>query len=238
MNTDNLKIVTGQHVISRSGFCDEKSRCRYNEISRSARNDKRCILGAILVGMILLGAAVLLVGRWLTPHTFHGAILQSPLPAQDFSLMSHVGQRVALSDLRGKIVLLYFGYTICPDVCPTTLAELAQARKLLGRDADQVQVLMITVDPERDTIPVLADYVVHFSSTFLGLRGTPDETAQVATYYGIYYEKHDSDSALGYLVDHTATVMVIDRNGYLRLVFPFGTPAEDMASDLQYLLRK
>jgi len=199
---------------------------------------KRSILILVLIGLVLLGVTAFIGGRLLMPYTFHGAILQSPMPAQNFSLMGHMDQRVELNDFRGKLVMLYFGYTTCPDVCPTTLAEIAKARKLLGKDASQVQLLMVTVDPDRDTLPVLADYVTHFDPSFLGLRGTADETAQVATAYGIYYEKQQSDSALGYLMNHTATVMVIDRNGYLRLVFPFGTKAEDMAADLQYLLQR
>jgi len=192
----------------------------------------------ILTGLLLLGATAFIGGRWLTPYAFHGAILQSPLPAQDFTLMSHLGQRMALRDLRGKFVLLYFGYTTCPDVCPTTLAELAKAHKLLGKDADQIQVMMVTVDPERDTLAVLGDYVTHFHPSFIGLTGTADEIAQVATYYGVYYERVESNSALGYLVNHTATVMVIDRQGYLRLVFPYGMSAADIAADLRYLMQR
>lgn len=199
---------------------------------------KPWMIFAVLAGFVLIGATAFLGGRLITPHEFHGAVLQSPQPAQNFSLMSHVGQRVALNDFRGKIVLLYFGYTICPDVCPTTLAELSKARKMLGKDADQIQVLMVTVDPERDTLPVLADYMTHFHPSFLGLTGTPDEIAQAATPFGVFYEKENSDSALGYLVNHTATVMIVDRNGYLRIVFPFGTTADDIAADLKYLIQK
>ena len=199
---------------------------------------KPWMIFAVLAGFVLIGATAFLGGRLLAPHEFHGAVLQSPQPAQNFSLMSHVGQRVALNDFRGKIVLLYFGYTICPDVCPTTLAELSKTRKMLGKDADQIQVLMVTVDPERDTLPVLADYMTHFHPSFLGLTGTPDEIAQAATPFGVFYEKETSDSALGYLVNHTATVMIVDRNGYLRIVFPFGTTAEDIAADLKYLIQK
>lgn len=199
---------------------------------------KPWIIFAMLAGFVLIGATAFLGGRLLTPYEFHGAILQSPQPAHNFSLMSHVGQRVALNDFRGKIVLVYFGYTICPDVCPTTLADLSKARKSLGKDADQIQVIMVTVDPERDTLPVLADYMTHFHPSFLGLTGTPDEIAQAATPFGVFYEKENSDSALGYLVNHTATVMVIDRQGYLRIVFPFGTTAEDIAADLKYLIQK
>lgn len=197
---------------------------------------KRNRLIIIFVVLVLLGATAFIGGRLLMPYTFHGAILQSPMPANDFALTSHMGQRLALSDLRGKFVLIYFGYTFCPDVCPTTLADLHKALNLLGKDRDQIQVLMVTVDPERDTLPVLSDYVTHFDPTFIALRGTSAETAQVATQFGIYYEKAEGDSSLGYLVNHTATVMVIDRKGFLRLVFPYGTSAEDMADDLKYLL--
>jgi len=198
---------------------------------------KRLILIALL-GFVVIGAAAFIGGRLLTPYAFHGAILQSPQPAQDFTLMSHMGQRLALSDLRGKLVLLYFGYTTCPDVCPTTLAELAKAYKLLGKEAEQIQVLMVSVDPDRDTPAVMADYVTSFHPSFIGLIGTSEEIAQIATYYGVYYERVESESALGYLINHTATVMVIDRKGYLRLVFPYGTPAEDIAADLRYLLQR
>ncbi|MBI5304906.1 MAG: SCO family protein [Chloroflexi bacterium] len=196
------------------------------------------LIAVIVVGLVLLGATAFIGGRLLTPYAFHGAVLQSPLPAQNFTMMSHLGQRMSLEDFRGKFVLLYFGYTICPDVCPTTLAELANARKLLGKEGDQMQVVMVTVDPARDTQAVLANYMTHFHPSFIGLTGTEDQIAQIATYYGIYYEKQESDSALGYLMNHTATTMVVDRNGYLRLVFPYGTSAQDMASDLQYLMSR
>jgi len=132
---------------------------------------------------------------------------------------------------------VYFGYTYCPDVCPTTLAELARALQRVGRRADQVQVIMITVDPERDTPEILARYLAHFDARFLGLSGTAAEIAAAATPLGIYFAKHEGTAATGYLVDHTATVAVIDRDGYLRLVFPFGTPGEDIASDLIHLLK-
>ena len=177
-----------------------------------------------------------LCGCSLRPHTFHGTLIQSPDPVPDFTLLGHMGQPVSLSDFRGQLVVLYFGYTTCPDVCPTTLAELRLAREALGQDADQVQVLMVTVDPERDTAEVMADYVTHFDPTFIGLVGTPDEIAAVATYYGIFYEKQEGDSALGYLVDHTATQMVIDQEGHLKVVYPFGTSGEDIAADLKYII--
>ena len=186
--------------------------------------------------VIVFGILLVLSACSLRPYAFHGTLIQSPDPVPDFTLLGHLGQSVSLSDFRGQLVVLYFGYTVCPDVCPTTLAELRQARAALGQNADQVQVLMVTVDPGRDTVEVLADYVTHFDPTFIGLTGTPDEIAAVATYYGIFYEKREEDSALGYLVDHTATQMVIDREGHLKVVYPFGAEAEDIAADLEYMI--
>jgi protein SCO1/2 len=172
----------------------------------------------------------------LKPYAFHGAVLQSPQPAQDFTLRNQYGQDTSLSDYSGKVVLLYFGYTACPDVCPTTLAEIQEATELLGERADDLQTIMITVDPERDTVEVMAKYLAHFNPHFIGLVGTPNEVAQIATYYGIFFQKQESDSVLGYLVDHTATVMLVDQKGYLRLIFPYGTEGADIAEDIEYVL--
>ncbi|MCB9419825.1 MAG: SCO family protein [Ardenticatenaceae bacterium] len=171
-----------------------------------------------------------------TPYEFHGTILQSNTEAADFTLMSSNGQRVSLDNFRGKLVVLYFGYTFCPDVCPATLVEIAGAMDILGEDARNIQTIMISVDPERDTPEQLAEYVAHFDPTFLGVTGTPEQIAEIATLYGIYYEKHEGTAASGYLIDHTATVMVVDQDGYLKLLLPFGTTAQDMADDLAYLL--
>ena len=187
----------------------------------------------VLISIVLLTAVL----SACTPYQFHGTILQSSTEAADFTLMSSNGQRVSLSDFRGKLVLLYFGYTFCPDVCPATLAEIAGAMKILGEDAGKVQTIMISVDPERDTPEQLAEYVAHFDPNFLGVTGTPEQIAELATLYGIYYEKHEGSEASGYLIDHTATVMVIDQEGYLKLLLPFGTTAQDMADDLAYLLK-
>ena len=144
---------------------------------------------------------------------------------------------MSLKDFKDQLVLLYFGYTFCPDVCPTTLSELRKTMDLMGKKSDDVQVIMISVDPERDTPEMLADYVAHFHPAFLGVTGTPEEIAETATLYGIFYEAHEGTEATGYLVDHTATVMVIDKDGHLKLIFPFGTPAKDIADDLLHLLK-
>ena len=191
------------------------------------------VLGLVL-GFVLV---VVFVLPNLKPHTFHGTVLQSPQPAPNFELTASHGQTVSPKDFEGKLVMLYFGYTFCPDVCPATLSELRGALTLLGNQADEVQTIMISVDPERDTPEMLAEYVNHFHPSFIGITGTPEEIAEVATLYGIFYEAHEGTAATGYLVDHTATVMVIDQSGHLKLVFPFGTPAEDIADDLAHLLK-
>jgi len=193
------------------------------------------VLGVIV--LVILSLVGWLGLPRLRPHVFHGMVIQSPEPAFNFTLTAQSGRRIQLSDFRGKVVLLYFGYTSCPDVCPTTLAKVARALELLGPKAERVQPIMISVDPERDTVEQLALYMPHFGPTFLGLTGTPEEIAAVATAFGIYYQKRESDSAAGYLVDHTATVTVIDPKGYVRLVFPFETTAQEMAEDLAYMLR-
>ncbi len=191
-----------------------------------------------VIGLVLGIALIALIAiPKLQPYTFHGTVLQSPHPAPDFELTAAHGQKVSLKDFKGKLVMLYFGYTFCPDVCPATLSELRGALNLLGRQADEVQTIMISVDPERDTPEMLAEYVTHFHPSFLGVTGTPDEIAEVATLYGIFYEAHEGTEATGYLVDHTATVMVIDQDGHLKLVFPFGEPAENIAEDLEHLLK-
>ncbi len=178
------------------------------------------------------------VGQRLRPYQFHGRVLQSPEPAPDFELTGPGGQRVRLSDFRGKVVLLFFGYTFCPDVCPTTMRDLGQAMRLLPPEkAEQVQVIMISVDPERDTWQRVNEYVRNFHPSFIGLTGTPDEIAQVATQYGIFYEKEEGTAATGYLVTHTATVTLINQEGYIKVVFPFGTTPEAFAADINYVLR-
>lgn len=183
-----------------------------------------------------LAALVLLAGCRPAPTDFHGTYLDPPMPAADVTLASAAGP-VRLSDFRGDLVVLNFGYTSCPDVCPTTLATLAQARALLGAAAAAVQVVFVSVDPERDAPARAARYAAGFDTTFVGLSGTPAQIADAASAYGVYYARADSGAtAAAYLVDHTATVFVLGRDGQARLLWPFGTDAEAMAADLRALL--
>ncbi len=154
-------------------------------------------------------------------------------------LTDHNGVKRSLSDFRGKLVVLFFGYTHCPDVCPTTLADVASALKLMApADAQKVQVLFVTVDPERDTPTMLKEYVPYFYPSFLGLYGTPDEVASAAKEFHIFYKKHIESGSSDYLVDHTAGSYVLDQKGRMRLFQPFAQPAPDIAHDLTLLLRE
>lgn len=190
------------------------------------------IVLTVVGAMVVLGGGV-----WLfRPYTYHGTVLQSPEPVSDFTLQSAEGP-VSLHDFRGKYVVLYFGYTTCPDVCPATMSVLARAMEKLGRQAEKVQVIMVSVDPERDTPEKVSQYARRFNGAFLGLTGTPDEIARIAAVFGIFYEKEEVDSAAGYLVTHTASTMVLNEQGRLVLIWPFGVTADEVAADLQHLVR-
>ncbi len=191
---------------------------------------------------VFLSALVVVLGLaagfyFLRPHAFHGTVIQSPEPSFDFTLTGADGD-VSLSDFHGKMVLLYFGYTFCPDVCPATLANVGQALRDLGPKADDIQVVMVSVDPERDTPEKLARYVQQFHPSIIGITGSQEELEKVTSLYGIYFQKTEGSDATGYLIDHTATLLVLDRKGYLKLVFPFGVTSEEIADDLKYMLRQ
>ena len=150
-------------------------------------------------------------------------------------LTDHTGKPRKLEDFRGSAVVLFFGFTQCPDVCPTTLAEIAGALKKLGPDADRVQVLVVSVDPERDTPKLLGEYVGAFDKRFLALRGDLDATRRVAKEFKIYFEKRKQGAS--YTVDHSAQSYVIDPQGHLRLLVRHDRIALDLADDLSTILR-
>ncbi len=170
-------------------------------------------------------------------YTFHGTTFELPEPMGDFILTDHHGNPASLSDFQGKVVLLYFGYTFCPDVCPTTLNELSITMEKLSQEKrDQVQVLMVSVDPQRDTPEVLAEYLAHFDATFLGLTGTEEEIAAAAAAFGIFHQKQEGSVETGYLVDHTASVIALNKEGALRVIYSFNTPGKEIAADLRRLV--
>ncbi|HQT25236.1 MAG TPA: SCO family protein [Burkholderiales bacterium] len=166
------------------------------------------------------------------PHDLSGANY-----GKDFHLTDFNGKRRQLSDFRGKVVVLFFGYTHCPDVCPTTLSELAIAMKKLGKQAQKVQVLFVTVDPDRDTPKILKEYVPSFNPTFLGLYGNAGETKRTADEFHVFYQKVQiEDDMKNYAMDHTAGCFVFDTQGHLRTYMKYGEKPDEMAKDITRLL--
>jgi protein SCO1 len=155
---------------------------------------------------------------------------------KQFALTDHTGRPRTLEDFRGKVVVIFFGFTQCPDVCPTTMLTIANAVKQLGPQADDVQVLFVTLDPERDTPEVLAQYVPAFHPRFLGLYGDAAATAKAAREFKVFFQRVDGRSGGSYSIDHTAASYVIDRQGRLRLYVRHSQTEADIASDLRQLL--
>ena len=166
---------------------------------------------------------------------FHGVDVTGAEMGADFRLRDHHGKERTLADFRGKAVAIFFGYTQCPDVCPTTLSDLANAMQILGPDAQRVQVLFVTVDPKRDTPQLLAQYVPAFNPTFLGLYGDAAATAKVTKDFKIYASERPGKEG-HYTLDHSAQTLVFDPQGKLRLLEPYGAPAAKIAADLKILL--
>ncbi len=192
------------------------------------------------VGVILLalfGLTVLLLQLQQENANLRGIVYDPPLIATDFSLIREDGTVFRLSDQRGKVILLFFGYTFCPDVCPTTLYDIRRAiDKLKEAERKRVEVVFITVDPERDTPQRIQEYVRQFSPTFIGLSGSEETLKPIWQAYNVSRIVEKTSSATGYLVNHSAYIYLIDADGYLRVIFPFGTPPEDIMYDVRHLL--
>jgi len=185
---------------------------------------------ALFVGLLLAGA--------VEAAQFKGGVLTPVRPAAEVALTTQDGKEFRLSRERGHVVALWFGYTYCPDVCPTTLADLSQARQRLGKDAARLRIVLVTVDPERDTPARLREYVNAFGGAFTALTGPPDQLAVARKAYGVVAEKRVvPGTAATYLIDHSAFVYVVDPAGQLRLMFPFGMSVDDMVHDIKLLLR-
>lgn len=193
-------------------------------------------IGSFLL-ILAVGVAVLVFAK---PASFRGTTFGEPYPAApEIVLDRSDGSSFRLSKMRGSVVLLFFGYTSCPDVCPTTLAELKLAlAELDEEDAAQVKVLFVTVDPERDTSQRVQEYVDHFDPAFIGLSGSQVDLERIWTVYGVYREIVPGTSAAGYTLNHTARVTLIDQQGNMRVSFGFDTPVEDIVHDLKLILKQ
>jgi len=189
---------------------------------------------------VVLGLALVLVGWYVMDqnYTYQGVLIDPPARAADFELTDQHGQPFRLSDQKGKIVLIFFGYTNCPDVCPVTLSEFRQIKEQLRDQADQVEFVYITVDPERDTVERLGQYMTNFDPEFYGLTGEMNDLEEVWTSYGVYRAKQEMGSAAGYLMDHTARTYLIDQQSNWHLNYPFGMEVEKIVADIRHLLNE
>jgi protein SCO1/2 len=170
------------------------------------------------------------------PAAFTGIDITGADYATGFSLTDHNGQPRTLADFKGKAVVIFFGFTQCPDVCPTSMSELAEAKRLLGPDGDRLQGLFVSVDPERDTPEVMKQYVSHFDPSFLALYAAPDQLPEVAKSFKIYYKKVVGATPTSYTMDHSAGSYVYDPQGRIRLYNRYGSGAAALAGDVKKLL--
>ena len=194
-------------------------------------------IGTLAIGVFLGLAAVFLGWKVLaSPYTYQGSLIDPPVPAADFQLPDQNGNLFRLSEQKGEVVLIFFGYTHCPDVCPITMSVYRQVKNQLGDKAKDVRFVFITVDPERDTAEVLKQYMANFDPTFIGLTTDRSELEPVWKSYGVYQEQVDSASAGGYSVDHSATMYAIDTRGNWRLTYPFGIENSKITEDVLHLL--
>lgn len=195
---------------------------------------------AILLGIaILVGFGIVYTTlTYARPYTYQGSLIEPPVPAPDFELVDQDGQLFRLSEHKDKVILIFFGYTHCPDVCPVTLMDFKKIKAQLGNQSKDVIFLFITTDPERDTTEQLMNYLKNFDPEFIGLTDERSAMEPIWQDYGVYQAKVESGDPDNYLVDHSARTYVIDKNGGLRLTYLFGTGSEVIAEDVAHLLKE
>ena len=190
------------------------------------------VVGVVL-GLILAAGAF-----FARPYTLRGSEIDPPVAAPDVVLPATDGSTFRLADQQGRLVVMFFGYTFCPDVCPATLSEMKQAAEKLGPQAGQVRFVFITVDPQRDSVQRLQAYLNAFHPDLIGLSGSEAELQPVWNAYGVFRAVRSGSSPQNYLVDHSARTYLIDRQGRLRLTYSFGTPVDDLVGDIRHLLKE
>lgn len=199
------------------------------------RSYKLFIGGASFVGLMLV---MLGVGYLYFPYTYKGTKIDPPVVINDFTLLTQQNESFKLSSLHGTYTFIFFGYTHCPDVCPITLSEFKRIKEGLGKNADQVKFVFITVDPQRDTADVLQQHLSRFDPAFIGLSGSEDQLKLVWDAFGVYREKRDATNSDSYLVDHTARIYLLDKEGQLFMTYPYDMGWETILGDLQHILRR
>ena len=197
---------------------------------------KRNALKLIAASALSISAAAVLTACSPDGPAFRGVNLTGADYARDFSLTDHNGQLRSLKDLRGKVVVVFFGFTQCPDVCPTSMQELAEVKAALGADGERLQGVFISVDPERDTLELLKAYMENFDPSFLALRPTPEQLPALAKDFKIYYKKVDGTTPTSYSMDHSAGSYLYDPQGRLRVYHRYGSGAEALTEDVRLLL--
>ena len=199
--------------------------------------NKRQTLQRLAACALLAGSATWLTACSDSKPSFASIDITGADYAKGFELTDHNGTVRHLTDFKGRVVLMFFGYTQCPDVCPTTMTEMAEIKKSLGADGERLQVLFVTVDPERDTPELLKAYMENFEPSFLALRATPEKLVELAQDYKIYYKKAAGSTPTSYTMDHSAGSYIYDPKGQLRLFTRYGSPKEALTKDLQMLLK-
>lgn len=199
--------------------------------------NKRFAIKMLAASAIAMGTMAVLTACSEQKPSFASVDITGANYAKDFELTDHNGQVRRLPDFKGKVVVMFFGFTQCPDVCPTSMAELAEIKQMLGKDGDRLQGLFVTVDPERDTPEVLKAYMANFDPSFIALTTTPEKLAILAKDYKVYYKKVPGKTPTSYTMDHSAGSYIYDPQGNLRLFTRYGSGAKVLASDIAQLLK-
>ena len=197
---------------------------------------KRNTLKKIAIGALWVGAAGIFSACSPKGPKFQGVDLTGAEYGRDLPLTDQFGKERSIKDFAGKVVVVFFGYTQCPDVCPTSMSELAEVKRSLGADGDKLQGIFVTVDPERDTPEMLKGYMASFDPSFIALRGTPEQLVAVAKDFKIYFKRVDGQTPTSYTMDHSAGSYVYDTKGRLRVYHRYGAGAQSLAADLRALL--
>lgn len=193
------------------------------------------VVGGLVLGLTLSACDLLGMGGAAKP-SFKGVDLTGAEYAKGLNLTDQEGRSRTLAEFKGKVVVVFFGYTQCPDVCPTTLAELAEVKRSLGADGDRLQGIFVTVDPERDTAPMLKAYLASFDPSFVALRGSAEQTKAAAKEFKVYFAKVPGKTPESYTMDHTAASFIFDTQGRVRVFTRYGSGAQGLADDIKLLL--